>query len=208
MHETDGRSFFVHPSAVYGSHRAMFHQGWLPNCTKEYQMLGTPSQYQNGLSLLKEWHPLLMKCFKTILRCMRLIGGALDRICLSAIGPNEPFSTKVGSQIAPKMPHFGYPLSTENAYIMGCWCWTARRYINCLWSASKPSLCALSRLYELHCALFRHLWVTPSYVPRRLTLKLLTKCKFGVSSHSQSGKLGAKLWGETSIAYELFQNLP
>ena len=45
---------------------------------------------------------------------MRLTRGAPDSIYLSIIGPTEPFSTKVGSQIAHKMPHFGYPLSTEN----------------------------------------------------------------------------------------------
>ena len=106
--------------------------------------------------------------------------------------------TKVlGSQIAHEMPHFRYPLSTENTYIMRCW--TAMRDINCLWSVSTFSLDKWKQMC---------LWVSPSYVPQRLTPKLPTKCKFGVSSHSQSGKLGAKLWGETSIAYELFQNTP
>ena len=145
-----------------------------------------------------------MRCFKPILRCMRPMGGALNRIRLSIIGSTEPFSTKVSSQVARQMPHFEYPLSTNNTYIMGCW--TARRDINCLWSVSKPSLDALSRWEELPCASARHLWVSPSYVPQRLTLRLLSKCKFGVSS--QYAKLGAELWGETSIAYELFQNLP
>ncbi len=80
--------------------------------------------------------------------------------------------------------------------------WTARRDIPyCSWSVSEPSLDALHRWEELHCASFRHMWVSPSYVPQRLTLKLLTKCKFWVSSHSQHGKLCAELWGETSIAY-------
>ena len=41
-----------------------------------------------------------MKYFKPILRCMGLVGGALDGICLSIIGPTGPFSTRVGSQIA------------------------------------------------------------------------------------------------------------
>ena len=62
----------------------------------------------------EERHSLIMKCLKTILRYMRQMEGALDSICLSIIGPTEPFSTKVGSQIACKMPHFGYHLSTEN----------------------------------------------------------------------------------------------
>ena len=52
-----------------------------------------------------------MKCFKTILRCMRPMGGALNIIYLSIIGPTEPFSTKVGSQISHKMPHFQYAAS-------------------------------------------------------------------------------------------------
>ena len=67
-----------------------------------------------------ERHPLLMKCFKIILRYKREIREALVSICLSVIGHTKPFSTKVGSQIAHKMPYFIHPLSTENAYIMGC----------------------------------------------------------------------------------------
>ena len=60
-----------------------------------------------------------MKCFKTILRCMRLMGGALESIFQSIIGPTEPFSTKAGSQISYKIQDFQYHLSTENTYIMG-----------------------------------------------------------------------------------------
>ena len=119
-----------------------------------------------------------MKCFKTILRCTRLMEEAHDRICLLIIGPTEPFSTKIGSQIARKMPHFGYPLSSENTYIMGCW--TAMKDIHCLWSVSKPSLDASSTGEELSCPSSRHMWVSPRYVPRRLTLELPTKCKFWV----------------------------
>ena len=43
------------------------------------------------------------------------MGEAFVSICLSVTGPTKPFSTKVGSQIAHKMPHFGYSLGTENA---------------------------------------------------------------------------------------------
>ena len=54
------------------------------------------------LVVLKGEHRLLTKCFKVILRCMQAMGGALDSIYLSIMGPTEPFSTKVGSQIACK----------------------------------------------------------------------------------------------------------
>ena len=200
MYEIDGRSFCVHPSAAYGSHRAMFHQGRLTNCTK-YQMLGTPSQYHNDLSCSK-WRDIhcLWKCFKAIPRYMIRMGGARDSICLSIIGSTEPFSTNAGSQIARKMPHFGYPLSPES-WMLNCndrhplpmsYFETSLRYIK---QVGWASLC-----------IFRHLWVSPSYIPWYLTLKSLTKCKFWVSP--QYGKLGAELWGETFIAYELFQNLP
>ena len=137
-------------------------------------MLGTPSQYQNGLLFQKVRHPLLMKCFKTILRCMRLVGGALDSICLSIIGPTGAFSTRIDSQIAGKMPHFGYTLSTENG-MLNC----KGRY-PLLMKCFKTFLRYINRWEELlPCASFRYLWVSPSYVPQRRTLKSLTKCKFG-----------------------------
>ena len=47
------------------------------------------------------------------------MGGALESIFQSIIGPTEPFSTKAGSQISHKMQDFQYHLSTENTYIMG-----------------------------------------------------------------------------------------
>ena len=120
-----------------------------------------------------------MKCFKTILRCMRPMGGALDRIYLSLIGPTEPISTKVGSQIARKMPHFEYPLSTENTYLyygmLNC-----KEWHPLLMKCFKTFIRYINRWEELlPCASFRYLWVSPSYVPQRLTLKSLTKCKFG-----------------------------
>ena len=43
------------------------------------------------------------------------MSGASDSgICLSIVGLIVPFSTNVDSQIAPKIPDFGYPLSTKH----------------------------------------------------------------------------------------------
>ena len=115
---------------------------------------------ENGMMYHKERHPLLMKCFKPILRCMSPMGGALDSICLSIIGPTEPFSTKVGSQIARKMSHCLRIPSQCRKYITGCW--TARRDIHCLWSVWKPSLDRLHRYEELPWASLQHMWVSPA----------------------------------------------
>ena len=118
MHATDGRSFFVHLSTAYGSHRAMFHQ------VESHKLHKIPDvayalSVPKWLVFYDERHPLLMKCFKIILRYKREMGEAFASICLSVIGPAKPFSIKVGSQIAHKMPHFGYPLSTEN-WMLNC----------------------------------------------------------------------------------------
>ena len=103
----------MHLSTAYGSHRAMFHQ------VESHKLHKIPDvayalSVPKWLVFYDERHPLLKKCFKIILRYKREMGEAFASICLSVIGPTKPFSTKVGSQIAHKMPHFGYPLGTEN----------------------------------------------------------------------------------------------
>ena len=50
-----------------------------------------------------------MKCYITILRYMRLMGGDLDTTCLSIIGPTEPFSTKIDSQNCWQNANFQVP---------------------------------------------------------------------------------------------------
>ena len=208
------------------------------------QILSTPSVQKIGwcsTMLYNERHTLLMKWFRTFLRCMRQIEGASLCILLPLMVLTQLYSTKADSQIAQNTRCWVRPLSTKIAccserrdihclwsvsnqswdawaqweglliasvyqllvplshflprlalklhakyhildtlsvHKMGCW--TARRDIHCLWSASNPFLDALSRWEELPCASVRHLWASPSYVPRRCTLKLVTKCKFVV----------------------------
>ncbi len=52
-----------------------------------------------------------MKCFTVFLRCIGKVGGASDSIYQPLVGFTLPFSSKVGSQIAHKMPDVGYPPS-------------------------------------------------------------------------------------------------
>ena len=118
MYEIDGRSFCVHPFAAYESHRAMFHQGD-SQIAQNIRCWARPLSTKTTCRSERRDTHCLWKCFKTIPRYMIQMGGAFDSICPSIIGPIEPFSTKAGSQIACKMPHFGYLLSTEN-WMLNC----------------------------------------------------------------------------------------
>ena len=205
-----------------------------------------PLSIEIGMFFYNERHPLLMKCFKTFLRCTRQMGGASLCIYLPLIGLTKLCSTKVDSQNAHKIPDVGYPLSTK----MGChsnrrgihclwsisnpssdvwdwweellmasvypllvplghflpglalkllakchiWdtlsvqkmgCWPARRDIQCLWSASKPFLDALSGGEELPCTSLRHLCISLSLCSTKIVSQIiLPKCKCWVSSQS------------------------
>ena len=55
----------------------------------------------------KERHQLLMKCFKTFLRCIKQMGGASLCICQAPVGLTKLCSTKVDSQIIIKMQVWG-----------------------------------------------------------------------------------------------------
>ena len=94
-----------------------------------------PSERVKWDAILWEVNPLSMKCFRTFLRCIRQMGGASESICKSSIGLIVPFSTKIGYQIAHKMPDF---LGT--LWVCQMRWYTMRRDIHCLWSALKPSL--------------------------------------------------------------------
>ena len=58
-----------------------------------------------------------MKCFKILVMYSHKRGGASDSIYLPLMGITAPTSTKVNSQIAPKMLDVGYPLSMANGMI-------------------------------------------------------------------------------------------
>ena len=136
---------------------------------------------ENGMLNCKDRHPLLMKCFKTFLRCIKQMGGASLCIFQTIMGLTEPFSIKVDSRITDKVQDLG---------ILSVWkigCWTARRGIHCIWIVSKPVLDAEGRLEKALIASVSHLWVLLSYFTAQFTLKLHTKCTvFNILSVSLS----------------------
>ena len=77
----------------------------MPNC--KYHLLCN----KKGVLFYNERHPLLMKCFKAFLLCMRQVGGAYLCIFLSLKGLTELYSTKVDYQVAGKIPDVWYALS-------------------------------------------------------------------------------------------------
>ena len=171
MHRVDGRSCCQHLPATYGSHRAISHHGWLSNYTQNTRF-SIPSQHRKwDMLCYKERHPLLMKCFKTFFRCIEPMACASWCIFPPFWSLIQTFSTNVHSQNVHKMPHFMYPLSTQNGMLF----YNERHPL--LMKCSKSSLNARDRWEELLCVSLYRLWVSPGYVPRRLTLKSLTKFK-------------------------------
>ena len=172
-------SFFVHPSAPYGLHQAMFHQGWLSNCTK-YHMLGYPLSTKMGCRSKRR----VIHCFWSVSNPSWDAWDWHEELLIASIYqllvPLNHFLPRLALKLHAKC-HF---LDTLPVQKMGCW--TARRDIHCLWSASKPSLGTLCRCEDLPCASFRHLWVSPSCVQRRPTLKSLTKCNLGYPLNMQN----------------------
>ena len=61
----------------------------------------------------KERHALLMKCFKPFLRCMRQMEGASNSLIWAPYCSHNAISAEVDSQIAHKIPDFGYPRWNE-----------------------------------------------------------------------------------------------
>ena len=142
---------------------------------------GYPLSTQNGMLNCKERHPLLMKCFKTFLRCIKQMGGASFCIFQTIMGLTEPFSIKVDSRITDKVQDLG---------ILSVWkigCWAASRDIHSIWIVSKPVLDAEGRLEKALIASVGRLWVLLSYFTAQFTLKLHTKCTvFNILSVSLS----------------------
>ena len=116
------------------------------------------------------------------------------------IGLTELCSTKVDYQNAHKIPDVGYPLSTK----MGCH--SNRRGIHCLWSISNPSSDVWDWWEELLIASVYQLLVPLGHFLPRLALKLHAKCHIWDTLSVQK-IWDADLQGETSIAYEVLQNL-
>ena len=108
MHKVDRRCFYQYLSATYGSHCAISLQCQLSNCTQNARCW-YPLSMTNEILYYKEGQPLLMKCFKTFLRCIMQMGDASDSIFLSFTGHTSFISTNTDSQIAHKMPEFLVP---------------------------------------------------------------------------------------------------
>ena len=64
-----------------------------------------------------EGQPLLMKCFKTLLRCKMQLGDASGSIALPLIGHTVPSQPTLGLKLYTKCQSFWYPLSMANRMI-------------------------------------------------------------------------------------------
>ena len=163
-----------------------------------------PIGTENGTILYNERHTLLMKWFRTFLRCMRQIEGASLCILLPLMVLTQLYSTKADSQIAQNTRCWVRPLSTKIA------CCSERRDIHCLWSVSKQSWDAWAQWEGLLIASVYQLLVQLSHFLPRLALRLHAKCHILNTLSVQTIPIlwDVELQGETSIAYEVFQNLP
>ena len=148
----------------------------------------------------KERHQLLMKCFKTFLRCIKQMGGASLCICQAPVGLTKLCSTKVDSQIIIKMQVWGILSVCKIGR------WTVRRDIHSIWIVSKPALDAEGRWEKLLTVSASHLRVSSCNLPPWLTLINFTQNN-RCSIPSQYKKWDAMLPGETPIALRVFQNL-
>ena len=91
-----------------------------------------PLTATNGLLHYKERHPLLMKCFKTFLWCIRQMGGASEITCLPLMASLCNFPSASTSNCSQNT----HILVTLSVWHNG-W-YIASRDINCLWSVSTP----------------------------------------------------------------------
>ena len=71
----------------------------------------------NRMLYCNDTHPLLMKCFKPFLGCIRHIRDVSGSVCLPLMGLIVTITTEVGSQIAHKIQGFVYHLSMANEMI-------------------------------------------------------------------------------------------
>ena len=117
-----------------------------------------------------ERQPLLMKCFKTFLRCMGQMGGASLCILLPLMVLIELCSTKLNLINCTKYQMLRTPSQYQNGLF------SMTRDIHCLRSVSKSSLDTSGRWEKLLLASVYQLLVPPSHFLSRLALKLHTKC--------------------------------
>jgi len=54
-----------------------------------------PVSIGNGMMFCKEMHPLLLECFITFLRCVRMTGRAFDDICMTLMVHITSFLLKI-----------------------------------------------------------------------------------------------------------------
>ena len=94
MQKEDGRNCWQYQPATYGSHHAISHHGWLSNCTKilDFQ---SPLSTESGMMCYQERYPLLMKCSKTFIRCIKPMIRASLSIFLPLMALTKTFSTRL-----------------------------------------------------------------------------------------------------------------
>ena len=129
-----------------------------------------PLSTEKWMIFYNERRPLLMKCFKTFLRCMQQMGGASLCVLRPLMGLIELCSTKVDLINCTKYQMLGTPSQYQN----GLFSMTID--IHCLWSVSKSSLDTRGRWEKLLLASVYQLLVPSSHFLPRLALKLHTKC--------------------------------
>ena len=105
MYKADVRCSWQHLPATCGSHLVIFTEEDSQNV---YIMpdFGYILSTANGMMYYEEKHPLLMKCFRTFLRCISQMEAAYGSILLPWMGPSVSYHTNVDSQIAYKMKRF------------------------------------------------------------------------------------------------------
>ncbi len=76
-----------------------------------------PLSMTNEILYYNEGQPLLMKCFKTFLRCIMQLRDASGSICLPLTGHTVPSQPTLTLKLYTKCQSFWYPLSMANGII-------------------------------------------------------------------------------------------
>ena len=93
-----------HWKGIYASQCAVLHWGCSSNCFKNTRFLSPSRSMDNVMMSWNKRHPLLMKCFKSFLRCIRPMGGASGDIYKEFMGITVSFPTAIiRKDIAHKM---------------------------------------------------------------------------------------------------------
>ena len=114
-----------------------------------------PLSTGNVLLCCNERYLLLMKCFITILRCVKMVERAFDNIYEPLVVQNVPFLPTTNLKFHSKFHAKVHTLGTLSAN--GMWCCDPRRDIYCFLTTSYHSWNILGWLEELPVA---YIWVS------------------------------------------------